>query len=208
MFCPQTFGSAIEKDDHTLEHFAQETCSECDRNLIRIGSKLYTLHSKETCIETKYAIQHHTDATVKAEPFIGVEVSDEFEMQNSEFNTLDQPSEPVTAQDFDNAEKMHFKIEPDNDQDQHESQMKIEKQFISVNDTESQDPHDDTFVASDVLCLDDLSTEYNSIESPSQNQFCDDPMKDDTKKSYRNREKCDVCGKTYYTGTLKRHKIR
>ncbi|XP_031637715.1 zinc finger protein 26-like isoform X2 [Contarinia nasturtii] len=51
LFCPQTFGSASEKDDHILQHFAQETCIECDRNLIRIGSNLYTLHNAVTCIK-------------------------------------------------------------------------------------------------------------------------------------------------------------
>lgn len=50
MFCPQIFGSAAAKDDHTLEHFAQETCTDCNQNLIRIGSNLYIKHSEATCI--------------------------------------------------------------------------------------------------------------------------------------------------------------
>ncbi|XP_031628847.1 zinc finger protein 62 homolog [Contarinia nasturtii] len=51
LFCPQTFGSASEKDDHILQHFAQETCIECDQNLIRIGNNLYTKHNAVTCIK-------------------------------------------------------------------------------------------------------------------------------------------------------------
>ncbi|XP_055297209.1 zinc finger protein 83-like isoform X2 [Sitodiplosis mosellana] len=51
LFCPQTFDSAVEKDDHILEHFAQETCTDCDQSLIRIGSNLYTLHNAVTCIK-------------------------------------------------------------------------------------------------------------------------------------------------------------
>ncbi|XP_031628839.1 zinc finger protein 391-like isoform X2 [Contarinia nasturtii] len=51
LFCPQTFGSASEKDDHILQHFAKETCRDCDENLIRIGSNLYTLHNAVTCIK-------------------------------------------------------------------------------------------------------------------------------------------------------------
>ncbi|XP_031628844.1 PR domain zinc finger protein 5-like [Contarinia nasturtii] len=51
LFCPQTFGSASEKDDHILQHFAQETCIECDQHLIRIGSNLYTKHNAVTCIK-------------------------------------------------------------------------------------------------------------------------------------------------------------
>ncbi|XP_031628878.1 uncharacterized protein LOC116344466 [Contarinia nasturtii] len=51
LFCPQTFDSASEKGDHILQHFAQETCIECDQHLIRIGSNLYTLHNAVTCIK-------------------------------------------------------------------------------------------------------------------------------------------------------------
>ena len=51
LFCPRTFDSATAKDDHTLEHFAQETCGECDQKLIRIGGRLYTLHDTVTCIK-------------------------------------------------------------------------------------------------------------------------------------------------------------
>ncbi|XP_055296598.1 zinc finger protein 62 homolog [Sitodiplosis mosellana] len=62
LFCPQTFGSAVEKDDHILEHFAQETCADCDQSLIRIGSNLYTLHNAVTCIKREskpdVSIQH------------------------------------------------------------------------------------------------------------------------------------------------------
>ncbi|XP_055296497.1 zinc finger protein 62 homolog [Sitodiplosis mosellana] len=62
LFCPQTFGSAVEKDDHILEHFAQETCTDCDQSLIRIGRNLYTLHNAVTCIKREskldVSIQH------------------------------------------------------------------------------------------------------------------------------------------------------
>lgn len=34
-----------------MEHFPLETCTDCDQNLIRIGSNLYTLHSALTCIK-------------------------------------------------------------------------------------------------------------------------------------------------------------
>ncbi|XP_031627726.1 zinc finger protein 600-like [Contarinia nasturtii] len=50
LFCAKTFGTATEKDDHTLEHFAQETCRDCDQKLLRIGGSLYTLHNSITCI--------------------------------------------------------------------------------------------------------------------------------------------------------------
>lgn len=51
MFCSQTFGSASAKDDHILDHFAQETCMECDRKLLRIGNNLYTIHTPLNCVK-------------------------------------------------------------------------------------------------------------------------------------------------------------
>lgn len=57
MFCPQTFDEAAEKDDHILQHFAQETCRDCDQNLIRIGVNLYVLHNSLTCIKSKQQIE-------------------------------------------------------------------------------------------------------------------------------------------------------
>ncbi|XP_055296413.1 zinc finger protein 234-like [Sitodiplosis mosellana] len=62
LFCPQTFGSAADKDDHTLEHFAQETCDDCDQNLIRIGANLYTLHNAVTCIKREFKMEQHFES--------------------------------------------------------------------------------------------------------------------------------------------------
>lgn len=49
LFCPQTFDTATAKDDHVLEHFAQDTCVDCNRNLIRIGGNLYVKHDASIC---------------------------------------------------------------------------------------------------------------------------------------------------------------
>lgn len=49
LFCPHTFETAAAKDDHVLEHFAQEICLECNRNLVRIGSSLYVKHDGSIC---------------------------------------------------------------------------------------------------------------------------------------------------------------
>lgn len=50
LFCQQVFGSSAAKDDHILEHFSQEMCTDCNQNLIRIGSKLYAIHDAVTCV--------------------------------------------------------------------------------------------------------------------------------------------------------------
>lgn len=51
LFCQQTFDSAAHKDNHVLEHFVRETCTECDEDLIRIGGYLYVRHNEATCIK-------------------------------------------------------------------------------------------------------------------------------------------------------------
>lgn len=68
LFCTRTFDNAAEKDDHTLEHFAQETCTECDQKLIRIGAKLYTLHDTVTCIRRKFKTEHHFESCFVENP--------------------------------------------------------------------------------------------------------------------------------------------
>lgn len=69
MFCPQTFGTAAAKDDHVLEHFAQETCLECNRNLIRIGGSLYTKHDSSICVERTLKIEPRTVEPPTTESF-------------------------------------------------------------------------------------------------------------------------------------------
>ncbi|XP_031628865.1 zinc finger protein 816-like [Contarinia nasturtii] len=59
LFCPQTFGADFEKDDHILEHFAQETCMECNQKLLRIGGNLYTLHNAVTCIKRELKTERY-----------------------------------------------------------------------------------------------------------------------------------------------------
>ncbi|XP_031628415.1 zinc finger protein 62 homolog [Contarinia nasturtii] len=57
LFCPQTFASAVEKDDHILNHFAHKTCTECNQNLIQIGGNLYTIHNAVTCVKVEMKIE-------------------------------------------------------------------------------------------------------------------------------------------------------
>lgn len=62
LFCPQTFKTAAEKDDHILNHFDHEICSDCDQKLIRIGKQVFTLHTENTCIkrDVKLENKHET----------------------------------------------------------------------------------------------------------------------------------------------------
>lgn len=85
LFCTQTFGSALEKDDHTLEHFAQEKCIECRQNLIRIGGSLYILHDANTCVKMSSSPIDHIESHVKQERHIDVPPS----TNNQHSNRLD-----------------------------------------------------------------------------------------------------------------------
>lgn len=49
-----------------MEHFARETCSDCNQNLIRIGSRLYTIHDAVSCVR-RDKICDQVAITVKTE---------------------------------------------------------------------------------------------------------------------------------------------
>lgn len=68
LFCPQTFDNASAKDDHILEHFSQETCTECDQKLLRIGNNLYTLHNAVTCVKIVPKLEHNVCRSTKSTP--------------------------------------------------------------------------------------------------------------------------------------------
>ncbi|XP_055296964.1 zinc finger protein 160-like [Sitodiplosis mosellana] len=82
LFCPQTFGSAAAKDDHTLEHFAQETCADCNQNLIRIGANLYTLHDTVTCIKRVVKKDHCLSTSATTDSLVANENPLDFDSVN------------------------------------------------------------------------------------------------------------------------------
>lgn len=43
-FCSLQFSSRNDRNTHTLEHFAKKTCSDCNKNVVRIGDEWYELH--------------------------------------------------------------------------------------------------------------------------------------------------------------------
>lgn len=202
LFCPQTFSSAIEKDDHTLEHFAQEVCTECNRNLIRIGNNLYTLHTTETCSRN----EQHTDGRVKSESPIQIEVNNEFEMQNercvseSVFDFVDfhksEPTGKLATQDPNDFE-IKIEFEPSNlHHDEEESLIKIERQSMATDGDDLQDHHGHQTV--DIF----------SVESQSQNELCSDSMTCGNKKSSNTHVECDICGKFFHSNSLQLHKSK
>lgn len=97
LFCPQIFGTAIEKDDHILEHFAQEMCSDCDQSLIRIGSHMYTIHDVVTCVKR----ESKPDVTILNNKSI-----------NQNHDEWDSDANPTSTHDISD-EQMCIKIEPE-----------------------------------------------------------------------------------------------
>lgn len=213
MFCPQTFSSAIEKDDHTLEHFAQEMCTECNRNLIRIGNNLYTLHTTATCANNKKSQhqqkheQHSTDEQFKSESPIEInnEIWMQFDSENcankSVFGSDEYISEPATA--VQNLDNFKIKLEFETSSIQEESQMEIENKMEVNNDDASQDNNDDKHSWSHI------SAECNLVDSRTQSQIAlpSDTVKEDTEK-ISSKEECDICGKFYNALSLQQHKTK
>ncbi|XP_055298480.1 zinc finger protein 62-like isoform X2 [Sitodiplosis mosellana] len=91
LFCQQTFGSAADKDDHILEHFAQETCSECDENLIRIGGYLYVRHNEATCIKKVSTSEENVESCTVIESIAATMVCDPLE-----YDELSTATNPMT----------------------------------------------------------------------------------------------------------------
>lgn len=132
MFCTQTFKNAAEKDDHILQHFAQETCNECQQNLIRIGGNLYVLHNAATCIrEYDYDNENYYDdvssklATVLVEE--GTYLKDE---PNDQENRLEEDALEVEVGEW-------LKSEPNYDEYEHSENPLQEEDDVEEEEEEA-----------------------------------------------------------------------
>lgn len=65
LFCSRTFDCAIAKDDHILQHFAQEICLDCNQHLIRIGGCMYTKHNEMTCIKSEIKLEPNESTQIE-----------------------------------------------------------------------------------------------------------------------------------------------
>lgn len=57
----------MQRDEHLLQHFPHESCSDCNQNLIRIGNCLYIIHTAITCIKCKFEVEEHTETCIADE---------------------------------------------------------------------------------------------------------------------------------------------
>lgn len=85
-----------------MDHFAQETCIDCDHNLIRIGGRLYILHDSVTCIKREVKSDAEIiEVNVDSEAFSRDDSNDlrkRSETQSNQQNSND--SEPNSSQKY------------------------------------------------------------------------------------------------------------
>lgn len=197
LFCPQIFDSAVDKDDHTLEHFPQEICSECDRNLIRIGSNLYTLHTTDTCFKDKM----HPRTCIKTESLISSVINTDGELPNEGdalFHAVSSATKGLSGNSH-----AKFEFDPSSGQAQKESEIKVESSFAATDDDGRFQEHQN-----DIFSMNDEFQPEQSFEGDSdksENKLNDDTMEDGNK---RHRCVCNICAKSCFASALLRHKIR
>lgn len=220
LFCPQTFGSAAAKDDHVLEHFAQEICLDCDQTLIRIGDKLYIVHEGVTCVRRELKLEendrmdfgnqaisstmeyHQQFDDIKIEPIlIANELSNTIENQvqssDMELNEIESTQTNTNAATEQNNMDFNFEQQP-NVLDE-EIQIKIEP-------TTLQDRQEDSLMYE----IDSVESESED-ESESKTETESKAIKSNCQPAVRSKNRslvCELCGKTLSgTGPLRRHKI-
>ncbi|XP_031628852.1 zinc finger protein 62-like [Contarinia nasturtii] len=186
LFCPQTFGTAFEKDDHVLEHFAQEICTECNQHLIRIGRNLYTLHNAVTCIRA--------DIKSEAEIALCPVTNQSMCSTKSQHDMKD-----CLATESICVENVLIKPEPYSYDEREYDLMRTD--LLIDNEGTNFDVAIDSAVQVEII-------EGQSVLECSELDFSDKSYDklSGRKRKNRNRSKCDECGKWLHVYALKRHK--
>lgn len=221
LFCPRHFKNAAEKDDHILEHFAQETCTECNQNLIRIGSHLYTLHNAVTCTNKEWKADHKIKCEreesdgqehlnipeIECNSMPNLEVLEqETELKPVETDINDDYADnDFAGDDFSDDEPTNVKTLAENDVKNEDDldiilEPVIKEEPPQINDAnfthgDSTDNESDSYF--ETLNKDkETSTKPENVETP---------------KKFKHNDKgstCDICQKTYFDkNTLRRHRI-
>ncbi|XP_031628851.1 zinc finger protein 880-like [Contarinia nasturtii] len=195
LFCPQTFGTAAEKDDHVLEHFAQETCAECDQNLIRIGSNLYTLHSAVTCIKTELKIEPRTATPLPSVNYSGYKTETEDDVTTAASDNEDWSTTFSMIKESICTDELQVKVEPNNEYEQQnvtndcDWEIEIKPRHLIEVVGEYEHGFESTQSDSEIK----PQNEEQSINSIEENK--------------RNRKSsCEICGKILLTTSLVLHK--
>ncbi|XP_055321248.1 uncharacterized protein LOC129577760 [Sitodiplosis mosellana] len=209
LFCSQTFDSAVEKDDHILEHFVHVTCSECNQDLIQIGSKLYAEHNTMTCIkisepyviyepveikqETSYPddIEQLDEATISAALNIDIEeqqIKTELSIENDELG-IQMESNDLEADGNRKAEKRNRTTSPPS------------------SDPISKHKKTHTSVKSMAVVVKGTHTSRSSSSALSASASASETASTSgsTGKGVFPKTECSICGKTITKKILNRH---
>lgn len=207
LFCPQTFGSAVEKDDHVLNHFAQEQCTDCNAKLLRIGGSLYTIHNAVTCVKIDVKVEKDLVPSTFEEPICTHESQPE--TNNMIVDDHDDDSNgncDSYGDDYnDYAETLSTLDETVCVQGMEIKQEPIE----TITDTNTLTGHCKTeSVENDVEHKQrDSKNKPNKKGMPKKSSQLKEPAttkkEHDTKKNY---VACDDCGKFMHEESIKRHK--
>lgn len=214
MFCPQAFESAAAKDDHILEHFSQETCNDCQQNLIRIGGNLYILHNAATCIkeydydsenyyddvssklatvlveETCVNDKQHTDrgddpSEIEVDGWIKTESNiDEYETPENPLQENDEAAQISTA-------------ESEIDEDSQQQQQDANTSTAESNNDE-QLPHQMLNLSNEIN-MNEVHIKSETVTKSNKNEKA-------AKKAGPEKRECEFCGEFFHRYALYRHK--
>lgn len=200
MFCSQTFDNAIAKDDHTLEHFAQETCADCNQNLIRIGGNLYILHTGATCIrECDYDNENYYDDV--SSKLATVLVDEQHSDAENELTSQRDAGEWIKSEP--NFDGNPLQTEARDDEVNGGNNSTAE----STMDEDSQ-PHQEEANTSTAESMNDENVPQES-QSYAMNIKMESPASPNQAKSEKrgdNKRECEFCGEFFHKYALYRHR--
>ncbi|XP_055306531.1 zinc finger protein 135-like [Sitodiplosis mosellana] len=226
LFCSQTFDSAAEKDDHILEHFARETCMECNQNLIRIGGNLFTLHNSITCIRSGTKLEQQSLLTEEPD-ILG---KDERKIENCNANDMIVAT-TLSNTDYD---EQIIKVEPtieyyedrgsgvdlegvqikeeciyDADTEVHGTIFTEQLQVDSITCEPYLEPNDPMTPNIGHFMVDNFNEPNSSrMKKPQQSSHSKSKSKQKTAKNAVDKLKCDICDMTFsHVVNVRRHKI-
>lgn len=76
-YCPESFPTKLARISHTIVHFTNRTCSNCNQTLIRINDEWYALHNSVKCDKENCFISEN-DPTLRLNEFKEeIELNDE-----------------------------------------------------------------------------------------------------------------------------------
>lgn len=189
------FNSASLKDDHLLEHFAQEMCIDCNQNLIRIGSKLYTVHDAVTCVKRDAMCDQAIKPSKKVEP---KKVEPKKQTKSAKTAKRDSEITPETNYSY---EEILIKVE-DEDDNEDDYQVQVLAQNPHQAATQSllsSSTQQIVEVEAQQINVDDIKTEpeyiiidFNDIPLVREQQS-DQPQQSIPQPNPKQITKCDVC---------------